>query len=59
MDSNDKRGGLGLLWKNDIQASLGAYNDHMIDVDIKEDKEGTPWQFTGFYEHLVLMDKVQ
>ena len=50
VDSNDKRGGLGLIWRNDIQVTLQAYNNHMIDVRIQED-DSTMWHFTGLYRH--------
>ena len=37
VDSNDRRGGLGILSRNDIQVTLQSFNDHVVDVMIEDD----------------------
>ena len=42
-----RRGGLALLWKDDVELHVQTYSPHHIDALIKE--ENLFWRFTGFY----------
>ena len=41
------RGGLALLWKEDVELHVKTYSPHHIDALIKG--ENSVWRFTGFY----------
>ena len=42
-----RRGGLALLWKEDVDLYVQSYSPHHIDALIKD--ENSIWRFTGFY----------
>ena len=49
--SKGRRGGLALLWSNDINLEIKSYSDHQIGAVITESGNGFLWRFIGFYEH--------
>ena len=42
-----RRGGLALLWKEDVDLYVQTYSPHHIDALIKD--ENSIWRFIGFY----------
>ena len=43
-----RRGGLAMLWKDDVELHIQTYSPHHIDAIIQT-HSGSPWRITGFY----------
>lgn len=48
VSSIGSKGGLALLWSNDVDINVGSYFSNRIYVDI-ENYNSMPWRFMGFY----------
>ena len=48
MPCTQRRGGLALLWKEEIKLHIQTYSPHHIDAFILNDEQH-PWRLTGFY----------
>lgn len=42
-------GGLALLWRKDVDASLPSFSQHHIDAQVQLQSDMGKWWFTGFY----------
>ncbi|KAK2635481.1 hypothetical protein Ddye_030273 [Dipteronia dyeriana] len=52
VNSERKKGGLCLLWRDGADISLLSYSKYHIDVQVLEQRMN-PWRLTGFYGHPV------
>ena len=50
--SDERSGGLAMLWKEGTDISFKSCSNSHIDVVIRDGSNPTPWQATGFYGHL-------
>ncbi|XP_059439185.1 uncharacterized protein LOC132171798 [Corylus avellana] len=51
VDCVGKRGGLALLWKDEIGVEIQNFSCRHINASICHSPDGRQWKFTGFYGH--------
>ena len=49
VDCMNRRGGLALLWKAEVDLSIKSFSEGHIDSVVKQEEGGLIWRFTGFY----------
>lgn len=57
VSSSDRRGGLGLLWKEHFGVEILIASNNVIDTKIKMEEEGKSFRFFGFYGFLNVVDR--
>ncbi|KAA3486868.1 reverse transcriptase [Gossypium australe] len=49
IEAEGSRGGICLVWKEDIKVTLRSFSKNHIDVMVKEENTNVEWRFIGFY----------
>ncbi|XP_042972796.1 uncharacterized protein LOC122304603 [Carya illinoinensis] len=52
VNSDGRKGGVALLWRNEIKLSIKSFSLFHIDAKISGTDGGMEWKFTGLYGHL-------
>ena len=49
ISSGGRRGGIGLLWKDDLEVEVISYNNNLVDILVSTVSGGQNFRFSGFY----------
>lgn len=49
VDAVGTKGGLAMMWKEEITLSLRSFSQNHIDMNVETDNESDSWRITGFY----------
>ena len=57
VNSDGRKGGLGILWGTEADIYIQGYNRNLIDCVIKEVDEERTWRFTLFYRDPMIANR--
>lgn len=57
VDSEERKSGIGLLWKDDVKLGIKLYDKYHMDVVVKSEYGQDDWRFKGFYGEAVANEK--
>ena len=57
VNSDGRKGGLGIMWSEEVEVSIKSYSANFIDYRVKEAESLEEWRFTLFYGDPVVTNR--